>query len=788
TINLSFKGLRGFGRIDYLNTFAESSQGITFFPDSAKGLADKYHIERRSKSQGAEYPEVNGEQVNIIWVPYEDRWVSEETGKAFKMYGDTTFLTGGLIYTPTGLSGWGRYTFSEAVLNSEEFEFKEKEVLADHSSFDLSSSGKLEDMAFQTENVKSYVNFETKKANFKANDDLTIVKFPQNKYICYLNQFTWDMVTKQIELGDPKALTQDVPAGLHFYSRLMSQDTINFQAPYAKYDLNNHIIDAYKVPHIDVADSRIFPHQDSIITIRKNADMRTIRNATFVANRENQYHKIYDATFNVNGKLDYSGSGYYDYIDETKQKQTVLLSYIGVDSAYRTYGTGRIAESDEFTLSPNYNYYGDVQMNAWREHLTFTGTALIVNECTEVEPHWFRFDSEIDPDEIYIPISQQPVSRNDDTLGISIYINNRPTHFYTAFLSPLKSEYDARVVDASGYLFFDKNDSRYKIGSKEKIQNNALQGNLLTYHKSFCTTYGEGKLDFAADLGQVNVDAYGTINHNIRSNRVTMETFLTLDFMFDSKILGSVADTLANSPLVDQSDVNSESFKKGITEMLGDEAAQEIQSELQLYGEIRKSPKELERSLVFSDVDFVWDTVASAYRSVGQLEIYSILGNVINKKVDGYVEIAKLYAGDMLTVYFKFGEKWFFFHYDREAMQFVSSENDFNLELEAVKEKDRVMNVSRREAQYKYHLSSVAVKNNFVGKFESGEGYTNTAPPQIPVPGAPAPDTQDEDAPQTEEGTPETTEGDGDANAEENANEGYDEYEDDYDDDEGGDW
>jgi hypothetical protein len=98
TINLSFKGLRGFGRIDYLNTFAESSQGITFFPDSAKGLADKYHIERRSKSQGAEYPEVNGEQINITWMPYEDRWVSEETGKAFKMYGDTTFLTGGLSY------------------------------------------------------------------------------------------------------------------------------------------------------------------------------------------------------------------------------------------------------------------------------------------------------------------------------------------------------------------------------------------------------------------------------------------------------------------------------------------------------------------------------------------------------------------------------------------------------------------------------------------------------------------------------------------------------------------
>src|SRR5690606_21673017 len=219
---------------------------------------------------------------------------------------------------------------------------------------------------------------------------------------------------------------------------LMSQDTINFKSQYAKYDLNKHIIDAHKVPYIDVSDSRIIPHQDSIIQIRKDANMRTIRNATFIANRTNQYHTIYNATFNVQGKLDYSGTGYYDYIDETKQKQTILFSHIGVDSVYRTYATGRIAEVDEFTLSPVYKYYGDVRMNAWRKDLTFTGNVLVANECEVIQPNWFQFTSEIDPMEIYIPISGNPVSRNNDTIGASIYINNRPTHFYTAFLSPLK--------------------------------------------------------------------------------------------------------------------------------------------------------------------------------------------------------------------------------------------------------------------------------------------------------------------------------------------------------------
>ena len=736
TINLSFKGLRGIGKIEYLNTHAKSSRGFTFFPDSTKGRADTYHIARQSKSKGAEYPEVNGEQVDILWEPYLDRWVSVETGKAFKMYGDTTHLTGGLIFTPKDLTGWGRYTFSEAIITANDFTFKEKEVLADHSDFDLASGANLSDMAFQTENVQTYVNYETKKANFKANDNVTVVQFPQNKYICYLNQFTWDMVTKQIELGNPKALTEDVEAELHFYSRLMSQDTINFKSQYAKYDLNNHIIDAHKVPYIDVADSRIIPHQDSIIQIRKEANMRTIRNATFVANRTNQYHTIYNATFNVQGKLDYSGTGYYDYIDETKQKQTMLFSHIGVDSIFRTFATGRIAEIDEFTLSPVYKYYGDVRMNAWRKDLTFTGNVLVANECEVISPNWFKFSSEIDPNEIYIPISDYPVSRNNDTIGASIYINNRPTHFYTSFLTPLKSEYDAKVVNASGYLFYDKSSRRYKIGAKEKIQDEALQGNLLTYHREYCNTYGEGKLNLAADLGQVKVEAYGNVTHAIVSNRVTMETFLTVDFMFDQRILNAIADTLINQPKFRAADLTTLTFRKGITELLGDEASQEIQSEIQLYGTIRRKPEELQRSIVFSHIDFVWDTVAFAYRSVGQLGVHSILGKDVNKMVDGYVEIVKLYAGDMLTIFFELEDKWYFFHYNRETMEFVSAEAPINLAMENIKEAQRVMNVPRREAQYKYQLSSEAVMRNFVGKFKAGEGYTNIAPPTIPVPGA----------------------------------------------------
>jgi len=746
TINLSFKGLRGFGKINYLNSESVSKTGYTFFPDSTNGIADKYSIKKQTKAQGVDYPDVNGEKIDIHWEPYKDRWVSKETGKAFKMYGDSTYLSGGLIFTPKGLGGWGKYTFSEAQITSNSFRFKEKDVFADTSNFDLLSKGAMKDLAFKTQNVATRVDFEKKKASFKANDDMTVVQFPKNQYICYLNQFTWDMVTKQIELGNPDALTKPGAApGLHFYSVHPRQDTLNFKSTYAKYDLNKFIIDAYQVPFIDVADSRIIPHKDSVIRIREEAKMRTINNATMYANRDNKYHFIYNATFNINGKLDYTGNGSYDYIDENKDKQTLLLTYIGVDPEFRTFGTGKIAETDNFKLSPVYSYYGDFRMNAWRKDLTFNGNVLIANECNLNKPLWFKFISEIDPNDIFIPIGYYAIDRNNDTIGSSIYISQNPASFYTAFLSPRKLADDTKVIEAQGFLYYDKKSRRYKIGSREKILNEEVQGNLITYHREFCNTYGEGKLNFGLDLGQVKEGAYGSVSHNMNSNRVTFETVAYVDFFFDAGLLKAIADTLTKRPGIPGVDRTRSAFKKGIIEMLGNEQGKIVLDEIQLYGEVRKMPKELTHTFTFSYLDLVWDTVASSYRSVGQIGIHSINGIPVNKMVTGYFEYAKLYTGDMFTFYFQLDDsKWYFFHYNKEEMQFISSEAGLNLALEAIKEPKRAMSVGRNEAQYKYRLSSIAFKNVFVERFTSGGGYTNIRPqlPQAPTPGTDAKPTE----------------------------------------------
>ncbi|MDR0941418.1 MAG: hypothetical protein LBM68_04245 [Bacteroidales bacterium] len=742
TINLSFKGLRGFGTINYLQSQAVSRRGFVFFPDSTNGIAEQYSI----KAQKGVNTDANGEDVAIHWEPYNDKLIAQERGKKFKLYGDSTSLAGGLIYGTAGLRGFGVFTFNEAQITSNTFNFKERQALADTADFNLTSSvAALDELAFKTTNVSTKVDFDTKKANFTANDSLTVVQFPRNKYISYLKHFSWDLVTKEIELGSAEALTNpSIVPSVHFYSVHPRQDTLNFKSGYSKYDMKNYVIQAYKVPYIDVANARIMPHTDSVVQVFEDARMATVSNAEMFADRTNRYHKIYNGTFEVKGKLSFSGTGTIDYVDEVKKRTPIALSEITLSEEKRTIASGHISDSANFSLSPVFKYYGDVLVNSWRKDLIFDGYVLTDFQCTSrppspdyerYPPAWYAFKSEINPEEIFIPITQSPTDMYKNPLGTSLYLAYRPTTVYTAFMTPKYFDKDSPLIDTYGYLFYDKSAKRYKIGPRDKILNDSINGNIVSIHRDNCNVYGEGAINLGLDLGQVKYGNYGSVTHNAGSRRTTLETVGFADFYFDPKILQSIGDTLAKRNDLLGVDMATKKFRRGAIEALGASRANEFINEIQLYGTIRKLPKEFDHSITFSSLDLVWDSTASAFRSAKgvQIGVMSIGGVIVNKMVTGHVEYAKLYRGDMLTIYLELDPtSWFFFHYENQELLFVSSNTMFNTAVDMIKEPKRMMQVPKKDAQYKYATTSEAWKTNVVNMIRSGAGYNNFIPPTMP--------------------------------------------------------
>ena len=152
----------------------------------------------------------------------------------------------------------------------------------------------------------------------------------------------------------------------------------------------------------------------------------------------------------------------------------------------------------------------------------------------------------------------------------------------------------------------------------------------------------------------------------------------------------------------------------------------------------------MEHTLSFSKLDMVWDSAAHAYRSSGQIGIFSIGSTIVNRMVNGFVEYANLYDGDIFTCYLEIEkDKWVFFNYSDGNMQFVTSDSDKALmqAVNDIKEVKRVMKVDKKQAPYKYEVGGDALKRTFVERFRKNRPYIDV------MPDLPDPEEQQADKP-----------------------------------------
>ncbi|MFL5762975.1 MAG: hypothetical protein ACJ77K_03475 [Bacteroidia bacterium] len=726
-IKLSNQGLHGDGTLKYVTSVTKSNDFL-FFPDSTRCIAQAYDvIEQKNKP---EFPQLHGEDDKMLWQPTKDVMnVWNPKDKKFQSYNGQSQFSGRLSMTPKQLYGSGTADFSTAKLDAKLVKFLSNAFDSDTSNFSLKDLD-VNDLAFKTTNVNSHIDFTKQVGEFKSNGKGTVVEFPANKYICYMDNFKWYMQESQIELGTsknavPKNPNEDLDlVGPEFISVHPSQDSLRFQSPAAKFDLKNKVITAKEVKYINVADARIYPDKGDVI-IDKDAVMRTFTNAKIVANSITKYHNLYNCTVNVFARKNYAGSGFYDYVDELKTKQTFYFSNVSVDTTFQTFAETNIPDSSKFRLSPNFEYKGKVKLKATNNFLVFDGTARISHECTAVPRTWFKFESEIDPNNIYIPISKDPVDIAGKPIAASMMVTTDSTHFYSAFLSPKESSNDPYVLPADGYLFFDKGSREYRISNKEKLVERSLPGNYLSLNTAQCKVYGEGKINLGGDFGQVHIESFGSAVHLLIPDSTIFDMLMSVDFFVDDGVLDKMSDAIVSNTDLKPTDFSRPVFEKGMREMLGKEQADKLISQLNLYGSYKKFPDELKKTIFFTDVKMKWNKDTRSYTSYGKLGIGNINKTQVNKYVDGRIEIIKKRGGDILNLYLELdANNWYYFNYTRGVMLMISSNDAFNNVIKELKPEKRQKDgdKDKKEPNYQYNLTTPAKKTQFLRKTESAEG------------------------------------------------------------------
>lgn len=720
-IQMSHEGLKGDGALEYVSSTTYSNEFI-FLPDSAHAIAQNFDIEESPVA--VEFPPVEGDNVKMVWQPKKDYMTHTEIDKPIRMYDMKSMMHGQTRIQPDGLFGTGIFEFEKAELESKEINFKFKDFKSDTADFRLKDVevGAEGELAFATNNVNAYVSFAERYGHFKSNGGGSYIDFPQNQYICFMDEFKWFMDNDDIEMSAGEREATDASGvkldGAQFISIHPEQDSLSFFSTKARYDLKSKIIDAKGVKFLNVGDAMIYPDSSQLV-VEKKAKMRTLQNAKVVASFVTQNHNLYNATIDVFGKRKYAGEGYIDYVDELDQSQTIYIAELGVDTTGQTYGKGEIPDSSAFKLSPQYDFRGKVELFANDEYLTFNGQSRLQHDCEKLPKNWFSFRTVVDPLNIYIPIDSNSRDVNDNPLVASILLSSDSLGIYSTFMNNKAKYSHTEVLAAQGLLYYDKESSEYKISNKDKLQEMSFSGNYLSLNTSTCKTYGEGAVDVGENLGQVKIDAAGTVTHNLIDNEAIFDLTLLADFFFADDALKKMAKKMQENTSLDPVKIDRPVFEKGLREVIGKTEADKLIAQANLYGEFKKLPDELKKTIVFNDVKFKWDDAKRRYKSFGKLGISNIGKEQVNKYMDGKVELIKKRSGDVLTIYLEMDKNnWYFFTYTRGMMQAISSDEDFNTVIKDTKPDKRKSKGLKSEGPYQFMYSTDRKKKDFLRKFD----------------------------------------------------------------------
>lgn len=722
-INLSNRGLRGEGKLEYLTSTTYSAD-FKFFPDSMATIADEYHI--KAQEAGVEFPTVFGEKPGILWEPAKDVLYATKIDKPLIFYDSTSEFHGKSVLRPDGLTGGGLFKFEKAQLESREIAFKFKEFFADTADFRLLEGDATDRLTFSTVNVNAHVDFKERFGEFKSNGGGSFIDFPQNQYICFMEEFKWFMDTEDIEMtaGDhaqqqAAADTSDVRLeGAEFISTHPEQDSLNFFSTLARYDLKTKKIDAKGVKYIHSADARIYPDSEHVV-IEKKAVMRKLENAGIVANTVTEYHNLYNASINIQGRRNYSGSGTIDYVDRNDMKQSITFENIDIDTTGQTVAEGSIG-SGGFTLSPHFEFRGSVRLEASKQFLTFKGATRISHECATLDRNWIKFSAEIDPSKIYIPVDTGLEDAGNNKLYASIFLGgDSATGVYTSFLNKRVNYSDEMVLPAYGYLTYNDEASEYRVSTREKLEEPSLSGNYLSLDVKNCKVYGEGKIDLGINTGQIDIDGAGNMIHNQVDNDVIVDMMMLIDFHFEQKALEEMAETINKNISLSPVKLDRETYEDGLRELLGREEADKLISDVNLYGSFKKFPNELNKSIFLNEVKMKFDEETNSYISFTKIGIGNVLKEQINKYVEGKVQFIKRRKGDVLNIYLEIDQSnWFFFSYTRGIMWTVSSSEVYNTMITETKPDKAKMETKRKEEPYKFMITTERKRRDFLRQFE----------------------------------------------------------------------
>lgn len=694
-IELNKSGLRGDGQFDYLTSVTHSDDYI-LFPDSMNSHANTFALAKTVNE--AAFPQASGTTIYEHWRPYEEVLMVEQKQDPLVLYDAQAYLDGRLFLRPDGLTGGGLVKLDDSELTANLYNFYLNDFQSDTADFRLNRSD-LAAIAFESINLNTEINLLDRTGVFQSNGTGSFVKFPENQYICYIDQLKWFMDNAQVELG-----ASEGGVGSKFVSLHPEQDSLRFVSASASYSLKDYIIEAEGVEEIVVADAEIYPNEGKV-TVETNALMRTLKDASLLVNRLERYHQLFDATIDIQGRNSYTGEASLVFEGRGVEEQTIRLTTLFVDEA-QSIGEGLIPEEMNFAFNPQFGYKGNVRLEGSQENLHYDGTYQVRHECAIIPKAWVQFSAYVGAEKMRLPIGEEVLDASGAPLHIGPVMGMDAV--YPTFLSKKAEERDVVMLPLQGELYYSPSKDAF-IVEQDSISNSFTMRNV------GCKMEGAGAINLGMSLGRIEMNNTGDFSYNAMSNTFKVNTMMSADFYMSDKAMSQLGQEFVDDPMADELEMDERFYVPTFNRILGSE---DYTFEYEMYGEFERLPRELNKSLYFYDLSLEWNAETATFVSKDMIGLGNSYGYQINKLYKGRVELVKDRSGDELNVYLEtdMGD-WYFFAYTNELMLSRSSLDDYNLSVLEVKTGQKKMPAKKEQAQYQYDLASEEDVDNFKKRF-----------------------------------------------------------------------
>ncbi len=729
-IKLDGKGLQGGGTVEYLGTIAKSDSFVFHF-DSVMAEVHYFNM-RRGYRGGVYFPQVDATSAQYKWFTKDSVLQVSSTVDALSIFDGEGKFSGTLSISEKGMIGTGELVIGEVKVVGDSIVFHDMDFEVRKGDFIVLDETDPEKALFIASDVEIKYDVRRFQSSFETSEVASLkADFPIHQYKTTLAKGFYKKINRELKLETTSSYLKDNI----FVSTDPKQDSLNFKAQNATYNIDTREIDVTGVPNIFVADAMITPEGQSVV-VQESGLIRPLANATIEADQVSKLHRIYDATVSIYGRNEYEGGGKYDYIEVNGKEQYIDFANIKVNSDTTTIASGIIQEDQGFYLTERIFFRGNTQLDASEKFLTFEGEVRIESENPVFKGAWFKFaKTVVNPDSVFIPIDEdmEDPFGNQLTVGLNYVPENRV--FYSNFLQAKDNEFDTEVLSASGGLTFDRKKKEFRIGSEAKLKSQTFRGATVSFNDADNTITSQGFMRFPYDFEPktISVKMAGSWKENLRARQISTNLIMGVDMsIIPKEQLDKLAQNLLFLTTSNKDiDFNQQAFIESASELL-DEGSREDRETFKFLDNVKnamvytdiKLARQLPTTLLLSNINFNYSLDYKALYSDSEIGLIGVNGMPINKMINAKIvyKFGSIGADgekekDRLTLYLEVDEfNWVYFHVEGETIRTLSTYYDeYNYPLQDLVEKRKSESGYRFEMATEDEISQF--RQDFVIKF-----------------------------------------------------------------------